>query len=178
MLVAKQLADLITLSRMLLAFGLGWLGVTHGPASLPLAAWLMIANWTGDCLDGPIARRSKVYYHTWIGDHDLETDIIVSLGLLAYLVAARYVDLWLAVAYLLIWAAIFWRWGIPKSLGMLIQAPIYGWFILVAVRDAPTAGGWIVIWITAAIVITWPKFPKEIVPGFLAGMKQVWKRRH
>lgn len=177
MLIAKPLADLITLSRMLLAFGLAWLGMAQGAPSLPLAAWLMIANWTGDCVDGPIARRSRVYHHTWIGDHDLETDIMVSLGLLAYMVAAGFVGLWPAVAYLLIWAAIFWRWGIPKSLGMLIQAPVYGWFILVAVRDAPSAGWWIVIWIAAAIAVTWPKFPNEIVPGFLGGMKQVLKRR-
>lgn len=177
MLVAKQLADLITLSRMVLAFGLLWLGMAQGEASLPLAVWLMIANWSGDCLDGPLARRSRVYYHTWIGDHDLETDIMVSLGLLAYLIVTGFVELWLAAVYLGLWAAIFARWGVPKSLGMLIQAPVYAWFIIVAIRDAPSAGWWIIIWIAAAIVITWPKFPTEIVPGFLDGMRHAASRR-
>jgi hypothetical protein len=174
MSAAKQLADLITWSRVLLAFGLAGLGFAYGPDSLPLVAWLMIADWTGDCLDGAIARRSKTHIHTWIGDHDLETDMLVSFGLSIYLVAAGFVDLWLVAAYVLIWAVIFWRWGVPKSLGMLIQAPIYGWLIVIAIRDAPVAGWAIVIWIAAVIAITWPKFPREVVPGFLTGMRQAW----
>ena len=177
MLVAKQFADLITVVRIALAFILPWLGLAHGAAGLPTAVWLMIADWTGDCLDGPIARRSRVNYHTWVGDHDLEVDMAVATGLLAYLVFAGLVDVRLAGIYLLICALTFWRWGVPKALGMLVQAPIYGWFIWVALRDAPASGRWIVGWILAAIVVTWPKFPREIVPGFLAGMQRVWKYR-
>ncbi|MEK7324379.1 MAG: hypothetical protein AAB217_03870, partial [Chloroflexota bacterium] len=127
MLAAKQVADLITWGRVALAFGLAWLGRAHGADVLPLVVWLMIADWTGDCLDGAIARRSRVHYHTWVGDHDLEADMIVSGGLLAYLLFAGLVDAWLAVVYVIAWALIFWRWGVPKSLGMLAQAPIYGW---------------------------------------------------
>ncbi|HLE29800.1 MAG TPA: hypothetical protein VI793_16870 [Anaerolineales bacterium] len=178
MLSAKRLADLITEVRLLLGGMLAWLGLAQGAAGLPLAVWLMIADWTGDCLDGAVARRSRVHDHTWVGDHDLEADMLVSGGLLAYLVFARFLDLHLAGAYLLIWALVFWYWGLLRSLGMLFQAPIYAWFIWVAVRDAPGAGWWIVIWIAAAIVITWPKFPKEVIPGFLAGMQRVWSRLH
>ena len=172
---AKRIADLITLSRVLLAFGLAWLGFTVGAASLPLAVWLMIADWTGDYFDGQIARRSKVYYHTWIGDHDLETDMLVSGGLLVYLAAAGFVEPWIAALYALAWALIFWRYGTPKALGMLAQAPIYGWFIWVALWTPPYAGWWIAAWIAAMIGITWPKFPKQIAPDFVNGMKQVWK---
>ena len=177
MLVAKQVADLITWGRVVLAFGLAWLGLARGAEALPLAVWFMIAYWTGDCLDGVIARRSRVYYHTWVGDHDLEVDMIVSGGLLAYLIFAGFVDLRLVGVYVLIWALIFWRWGVPKALGMLVQAPIYGWFIWVALREAPATGWWLAFWIAAVIVITWPKFPKEVIPAFLAGMRQVWKTR-
>ena len=176
MLVAKQFADLITVMRLAAAFILPWLGLAQGAAGLPLAVWLMIADWTGDALDGPIARRSRAFYRTWVGDHDLEVDMAVSVGLLVYLILAGFVDWRLAGAYLLIWALIFWRWGVPKSLGMLAQAPIYAWFIWVALRDVPATGLWIVVWILAAIVVTWPKFPKEVIPGFLSGMQQVWRR--
>jgi hypothetical protein len=178
MLIAKQFADLITVMRFAAAFILPWLGLTQGADGLPLAVWLMIADWTGDCLDGPLARRSRVYHHTWVGDHDLEVDMAVSGGLLVYLVLAGQVDARLAAVYLLIWGLIFWRWGVPKALGMLVQAPIYGGFIWVALRDASATGLWIVAWILAAIVVTWPKFPREVAPGFVAGMRQVWKHRH
>ncbi len=171
MLVAKQVADLITLSRAMLAFYLAWLGVAQGDVVLPLVVWLMISNWTGDSCDGALARRSRIYYHTWVGDHDLEIDILVSLGLLVYMLMAGYVDLLLVGVYLLIWALVFMRWGYPRSLGMLIQAPIYGWFIWIAVLHAPAHGWWLVIWIFAAVVITWPRFPQEVVPGFLDGLR-------
>ncbi|HEX7975933.1 MAG TPA: hypothetical protein VF498_16110, partial [Anaerolineales bacterium] len=60
--------------------------------------------------------------------------------------------------------------------GMLYQAPIYGWFIWISLREPPSAGIWILIWIASAVIITWPKFPNLIIPGFLAGMRQVWER--
>ena len=178
-LLSKQLADLITFGRAMLAGLLLWLGLTQRAEALPLVCWLMIADWMGDFLDGPIARRGRTASHSWIGDHDLEVDIAVSFGLLLYLLAAGYVDLRIAAVYLLIWALVFWRWGVPRSLGMLIQAPIYGWFLWVAVREVPQAGGWVVAWILGMIVITWPRFPREVVPVFLSGMREAFEKyRH
>lgn len=173
MLVGKQVADLITTSRALLAFWLPWLGINKGESSLTVVVWFLILNWTGDALDGTLARRSSKQYHTWIGDHDLEVDILVSFGLLLYMLSAGFVDLPLLGLYILVFALIFWRWGFHRSLGMLVQAPIYIWFIWVALQNAPAAGVWLIIWILAAMIITWPRFPNEVVPGFLTGMKEV-----
>ena len=172
MLVAKQVADLITSTRVLVAFCLVWVGMTQGPAGLTLAAGLMIFDWMGDMVDGRIARRSRVQYHTWIGDHDLEVDMTVSLGLLAYLIQSGFVNPWLAGTYLLSWAVYFWRQGgFPHSQGMLFQAPIYAWLIWVALREAPPAGWAIVLFLALVIKVTWPYFPKVMVPGFLAGLR-------
>ena len=173
MLVGKQVADLITITRALLAFGLPWLGINMGESSLTTAVWLLILNWMGDALDGTLARRSSRKYHTWIGDHDLEIDILVSIGLLFYMLGAGFVDLRLLGLYGLICALIFWHWGFHRSLGMVIQAPIYGWFIWVSLKRVPSVGIWLVLWILAALMITWPRFPNEVVPGFLTGMKEV-----
>ena len=173
MLAAKQVADLITALRASLFLILPWLGLAQGQGGLPLAVWLMIANWTADSVDGSIARRSRIYYRTWIGDHDLEIDMAVSIGLLGYMVVADLLGWPLAALYVLLWALVFWRTGAHRSLGMLSQAPVYAWFILVSIREAPASGWWTVFWILAAVVITWPKFPKEIVPGFLSGMRKV-----
>lgn len=173
MIVAKQVADLITSARVLIAVFLVYVGSAEGTAGLSLVAWLMIADWVGDMVDGRIARRSRVQYHTWIGDHDLEVDMTVSLGVLAYLVLADFVTLWLAGVYILLWVVYFWRQGgIPHSEGMLFQAPIYGWLIWVALRDAPQAGWAIIIFLACAIALTWPYFPKVVIPGFLHGLRK------
>ena len=105
----------------------------------------MIADWCGDMVDGPIARRSRVHYHTWIGDHDLQIDMTVSVGLLIYLLGAGYVSWWVGVIYLLGWALFFLRFGVIPAPGMLFQAPIYFWFILTALRDATGLGVLIIV---------------------------------
>jgi len=97
MIVAKQFADLITATRGLIAFFLIWLGSSHGAEGLSLAVWLMLADWIGDAIDGPISRRSSVKYHTWIGDHDLEVDMTVSIGLLIYLLQSGYLSIWVMI---------------------------------------------------------------------------------
>ena len=173
MLVAKQVADFFTFIRVLLSPTLILLGILEGSEGLPLAIGAMIASWTSDALDGPIARRSRVKYHTWLGDHDLEVDIAVSIGLMIYMLLAEFVDLQVVGVYILLWVLIFWRWGNMRSLGMLFQAPIYGYFIYISMRLAPLVGGWMIGWIVAVLIITWPRFPNEVVPGFLSGMKAV-----
>jgi len=176
MLVAKQVADFLTIFRVFLAFELAWLGLTQGDVALPVAAWLLIASWTSDSLDGPLARRSRVQYQTWVGDHDLHVDMSVAAGLLIYMATSGIVDPVVAVVYLLIWAIYFIRFGVPRSLGMLSQAPVYGWFIWTALHQAPAAGWWLIAWILTMLVITWPKFPREIIPGFLTGMREALVR--
>jgi cardiolipin synthase (CMP-forming) len=56
----------------------------------------LIAAWTSDVADGQVARRSRVQYASWIGDHDLEVNMLVACGLLVYLLAAGFVSPWLA----------------------------------------------------------------------------------
>jgi hypothetical protein len=135
----------------------------------------MIADWCGDLVDGPIARRSQVYYHTWIGDHDLQIDMTVSVGLLIYLLGAGYVSWWLGLIYLLVWVLFFLRFGVTPAPGMLFQAPIYFWFIWTAVRDATGLGVLIIVLILAALILTWPRFPQVMVPDFLEGMRKAFQ---
>ena len=170
-MVAKQVADLITIARGFLLLFFPWLALTQGSRSLPWAAVLLAADWTGDVLDGALARRSAVKKQTWIGEHDLEVDMAVALGLLAYMLITGYMSVTIATLYLLIWVAYFIRSGMPRSMGMLFQAPIYGWFVYVALVHAISAGLLLSAWIVIAVILTWPRFPQEVVPGFLAGMR-------
>jgi hypothetical protein len=175
--LTKQLADLITWSRCLAALVLAWLGAAQGMSGLPLAVWLMLASWTGDIIDGPLARNSIPRVQTWIGEHDLQVDILVASGLLAYMTESGFVSARMTGAYLALWALIVYRFGLHWSLGMLFQAPIYAWFIWISLIDASHLGWWLVAWIGTAVAATWPRFPQEIVPEFLAGMRHVWERQ-
>jgi phosphatidylglycerophosphate synthase len=172
MLNAKQVADIVTLLRGLLGFGLVWLGLTEGSEGLNKAVFIMILAWTGDAIDGKIARRSRENYQTWIGVHDLEIDMAVSCGLLVYLITAGFVSAWTASIYVLLWALILWMWKQVRVLGMLCQAPIYGYFVVVSLVVMPDVGVWILVWFVIGIIITWPQFPNMVVPGFLDGMRE------
>ena len=148
MLAAKQVADIITWARTLLAVALPVLGITQGEKSLNTAVILLIINWTADSLDGVLARRSRKQYRTWIGDHDLEIDMLIAAGSLIYLVAAGLLAWQIAAAYSLIWLVVFWRFGVPHVLGVLFQAPIYGYFIVRAIVESPQVAIWMVVWIS------------------------------
>ena len=177
MLNAKLVADFVTIFRGFLGFGLVWLGLTEGASGLSKAVLIMILAWTGDAIDGKIARRSKTYYHSWIGDHDLEIDMAVSGALLVYLIISGFLNIWIACIYVLLWSLILWRWQIVRELGMLSQAPIYAYFIWIALTRLPNVGIWILIWMVVAVVITWPQFPQHVVPGFLHGMREFLANR-
>ena len=86
--LTKQLADFIALARATLAPLFVWLGIYEGIVALPLVVILIIVNWTGDSIDGVLARKNPIPNQTWIGKSDLEIDILVSFGLLSYMTLA------------------------------------------------------------------------------------------
>lgn len=174
MIVAKQVADLLTSLRVVLAFSFIIVGVTQGIESFPLAIWMLIACWLTDCLDGPLARRSSRQYHTWIGDNDLGVDMVVSVGLLIYMMETGILTITQGVVYGLVWGVVFLRIGLPRSLGMLFQAPIYGVFLWAALQTHFYPAYWMLIFIAFIVIATWPRFPQEVIPGFLSGMSSVF----
>lgn len=165
---AKLLAQFLTVSRLFIAAAIIGLGFLQGAEALPVVIWLTIAAWTSDILDGALARRSRVQRRTWIGEQDLIFDMVIAAALLVYLPAAGSVYIWLAGAYLGFSVLVFWRFGLTPALGKLFQAPAYAWFIIVALRVAPLVGLWLFAWIVIAVITTWPRFPRETIPGFLA----------
>ena len=174
MISAKQVADILTWMRTLLALALPVLGITKGAKGLQLAVILLIINWTVDSLDGVLARRSSVQYHTWIGDHDLEIDMLISAGALGYLVSAGFLSWQAAAIYVLVWLLLFWRFGVPHVMGVFFQAPVYLYLIVIAITEIPQVAIWLIVWIAAAIIVTWPKFPKVIIPEFLGDVRDLF----
>ena len=174
MLDAKMVADLMTATRGLLGLVMIWLGMTQGEKALPAVVLLMLLDWTGDFVDGTIAHRSRNPRHTWIGDSDLYVDLFVSLCLVVYLLTAGYVGLGFVGLYLSAWALVLWYFGLDRNLLMLLQTPIYLYFIVTTLRVLPNAGTWLVLWVLAAVVINWRRFTREIVPTFIDGMRSMW----
>jgi phosphatidylserine synthase len=156
--VSKQVADIITWARTLIAIGLPILGIIYGAESLSWAVILLIINWTADSLDGILARRSPIRHKSWIGDHDLEIDMFISVGALAYLVSAGFLGWQIALAYLFVWLIIFWRFGVPHVMGVFFQLPVYVVFIIIAVREIPMTAVWMVAWVMEPR-IKWDRSP-------------------
>ena len=173
MLDAKVIADFITASRGLLGVLMIWLGLVQGVRALPAIVLLMLVCWTGDFVDGGIARLSRHPRHTFIGDHDVYVDLFVSLCLGAYLLSAGFVGPIFSCGYLIVWTLLLWRFGLDKNLLMLIQLPIYLDLIMNALRLIPQIGIWLVVWVLVATAINWRRFTHEIVPQFIAGMRSI-----
>ena len=172
----KTLADALTGVRFLLGLYLIWLGWKKGPEAIVPAALALLAAWATDVLDGPLARRDPRGIHTWIGDHDLEADLAVALGVWVYLTLAGFLSPWLAVAYGLAAAVALWRFG-SAHLAWGVQALPYGAMIWTSWRMVPTCGLLLVGWIVLVVVATWPRFPRHTLPGFLNGVRDLWSRR-
>jgi phosphatidylglycerophosphate synthase len=149
----KRLADGLTMVRVLLALAMVWVGLTLGRPALDTVAILLILAWATDLLDGPLARRARSNRQTWIGDHDLEADILLSLGLLGYLILGDYVPVLLGFCYVVICVGMFW-WLRARQLAMALQAPIYLITICSALRHFPLSGIMLVGWISLTIVVT------------------------
>jgi len=174
---SKYLADIVTWSRALMALCLIWLGVAKGVDALPVAVLLTIANWTADSIDGPLARRNPSPHQSWIGKKDLQIDMLFSSSLLVYMTGSGIVAWQITLIYVIFWAILFWLIGLPHVLGVLFQAPIQVGFLVFAVWQIPQVVLWVVGWLLIAIAVTWPKFPKVIVPEFIDSVKQLFGER-
>lgn len=178
MLDAKMVADVITVTRGTLGLVMFWLGLAQGEQALPIVIPMMILCWSGDFFDGMIARHSRHPRKSYIGDHDVQIDLFVSICLGLYMLLAGFVSIPIGVWYLIGWAVIFWRLGMDRNLLMLAQTPIYLYFILVGLRFYPALGYLMVIWVLLVTTILWRRFSQEVVPNFIKGMKSLWHQKH
>ena len=176
MITTKTLADILTASRFGLAWALLWSGISRGAAGLPSAVVILIIAWITDGLDGPLARKDPSSRHTWIGDHDLEIDMSVSLGVLTFLVLAGYLPAWIAVSYVIICLILLWRFR-SQELAWVVQSPPYAAMLFIALRYAPIYGLAIVAYLIVVLITTWPRFLQVTVPQFLSGMQNLSKTK-
>ena len=140
-----------------------------------------------EILQGKLTRDETNYLKT---SYDLLGEIALitpPIGMSAFLIAGiagvapekvfKGVAPFFATSNVLLWLLVFWWRGVVYALAVLFQAPIYAWFIVVLLRDATPYALLILAWILAAMLVTWPKFPKVMIPGFLNGLRDAISRR-
>jgi hypothetical protein len=175
---SKLVADVITMMRGALGLVMIWIGMVYGEQALPIVIPMMILCWSGDFFDGMLARHSRHPRPSYIGSHDVQVDLFVSICLGLYITVSGFVSVSIGVLYLIGWILAFWRFGMDRNLIMLAQTPIYLYFVMIGLRDYPTLGFLMVTWVVLATAILWRRFSKEVVPTFIDRMKSLWIHKH
>lgn len=172
MLSYRSAADALTWLRLLLGLLLPWLGYFGGEDALPAAMVCLMLGWLTDVLDGALARKDSNGKQTWIGANDLAVDVCVSVGVLGYLAVSGYILTPFAFSYILLIGLLI-AYFESRTLAMLAQALPYVGMLYFCLRDAPIPGVLAVIVLLLAVIFTWPRFPQQVVPHFLDGMRSL-----
>ena len=160
----RPLADLMTVSRVLLGICLAGMGIKLGSEALPLAVMTVILCWFTDLVDGPLARHDTNTQTTWVGRHDAEADLTTSLGVTAYLVFSGYLSNWVGVVIVI---TLLGTWVLhSRQLAWPLYALPYVILGSAAYREA-TFFGWLATgYLLATLVIRWSRLRHEFLPEF------------
>lgn len=170
----KTIANTLTIFRFFIGFIIAFIGNTQKKLGLKAVIIWLLTAWLTDILDGFLARASKAP-EDWIGKHDLYADMTVSLGVLYYLTYSGFISIKFTFLFLIISMILLWYFK-SKSLADGIQAIPYGLIIYTSFKNEPFYGFLIVVYLIFLIIITWPRFPKEKVPEFINGIKELFKK--
>ena len=164
----KPLADTLTIARAILGLCIAGLGLSQGRSALPTVVTAVIIAWLSDLLDGPLARRDEAWHTTWVGEHDAEADLAVSLGIAVYLVLSGYVPAWvgggLVLAILLFWCLH------SHQLAWPFYALPYVILLWAAFQEAPAFGWLAVAYLGMTLVLRWRRLMNEFLPQFFGAV--------
>lgn len=144
------LADLLTLSRVFASALLAWLGFAFGREKLTLVALVIVVAWTTDQLDGWAARRAST--PTRLGHYDFVFDLTLYPGVLIYLVAAGFVPVGPAVAFVVL-STVAWLLTRKKAVAVLCIRFVDITAAVVLLTYRPRIGLLILVWLAVLGVI-------------------------
>lgn len=167
----KPLADLLTLSRALLALCIAGLGLVDGQNTAGMAVVGTIVSWLTDLLDGPLARRDPDPQTTWIGEHDAEADLSTSLGITAYLVLKGHMPGWLGGLLVLV---ILGLWVFHShQLAWPFYAVPYVLLVVIAFQEAPLFGWLAVGYLLVTLLVRRQRLWEEFLPAFFLALRSL-----
>jgi phosphatidylglycerophosphate synthase len=167
------IADLLTLSRVVAAGILLWLGMTGGASALPAATLVVVLGWTTDQLDGWLARSSST--PTRLKDYDFQVDVLFYAGILGYLAVARFLPVWL-VAGFVIMSVVAWLVTRRKAVAILCLRIVDVTCGVIVFAYAPVIGLVLVAWL-AAVAVAYRRRLAERVPRWFDDLRGLWRGR-
>ena len=167
------MADLLTLSRLIAAGILFWLGL-QGPQTLTLAIVVCVLGWTTDQLDGWAARRATT--PTRLGAADFVIDAVLYAATLAYLALTGYLPRIPVMAFVCVALAAslaFRRKAVAIVFVRLIDLACF----VIIFRYRPLAGGLLLLWLALTAVIYRRRLAERVPPWVreliqLAGLRR------
>ena len=167
----KPLADLLTLSRALLALCIAGLALAGSRDTVAAAMVGVIVSWLTDLLDGPLARRDPDPETTWIGEHDAEADLSTSLGVTAYLVLSGHLPGWLGGLLVLVTLGL---WVLHShQLAWPFYAVPYVLLVFIALQEAPLFGWLAVGYLLITLMIRRRRLGDEFLPAFFEALRSL-----
>ena len=148
--ILARLADALTLTRVLAAGLLVWLGITRGANALSSAAAVTILAWTSDALDGLAARAAGV--PTRLGRLDFAIDSVFYTGIVAYIALAGFVSPVAALAFVLV-AATCWVLSRRKAVALIFLRIVDLAGVVLAFRYARWLGWLVTVWLIVLVVV-------------------------
>jgi phosphatidylglycerophosphate synthase len=166
----RVFADLLTWLRVLISLIVIFLSLYFGREVLHLILWLTLVAWTTDSLDGPIARSSKTFVKSWIGERDHRVDSLFALSLLFYLVVTGFVSIVPGIIMGTIFAlSLLFQ---SKSLFQTYMALVYGSTILTAFLNVKLLGFLLSIYAILNMILDWRRFKREVI-SFIEGFESL-----
>lgn len=153
-------ADLLTVSRFLIAALLLMLGWAAGERGFRQAIALILAGWTSDIADGNFARKSSV--STRFGHLDFPSDFTMTLAGFGYLYLSGFVApvYFFGYSAFLLFIYFFYR---SQSLTMIFLCPITFLPFLIAYYHDPMTFLLSVVWAVVFLIIDFRRFLNVII---------------
>jgi phosphatidylglycerophosphate synthase len=166
------IADALTISRLIAAGILLWLGV-QGPNRLPAAILVGVLAWTTDQLDGWAARRAST--PTRLAHADFAIDTTLYACTLGYLTLAGFVPLvpTLVFAAVALTTSLVYR---RKAISIFWLRLIDLTCLIVIFRYQPIIGYTLIVWL-AVLGIIYRKRILVRVPHWLAELRSLLRLR-
>jgi len=168
----QLLADVLTISRVFIGISFIVLGVGWGAEFISTAILFMLLAWLTDMLDGPLARLDIDHPQTWIGSHDSEADLIVSLGITGYLVLSGYFTIWLGGTLLLLIPGLWFFHS--QQLAWPFYAIPYVSLIFISLKADPIYGQIALVVLILIGIIYRERLRSRYVPEFLQTLKNLF----
>ncbi len=164
------IADLLTLSRVVVSVWLVWLGMTQGASALPQAVIVTLIAWLGDSFDGWFARRAGK--PTLLGRYDFVVDVMLTWSALVYITLSGFLPVWLTAIYTLltgIVVAAFQR----KTVMILFMRPVDVTCGMVVLMQAPREG-WVLAVTLAGLAVAHRQRLRDRVPRWLRDLAETF----